>query len=418
MGLSEKYKDYFKFDKVILIIILLLMVVSVIEVYSATSWFTHGQANFMSPLKSHIINCFIGLFVMFVVFCIPYNSFKIINKFIIMPVSLIMLGILAIKGMTADTPQRSIDLGFMNFQASELAKIGLILYIARELEILPSNIEEQKPRFYRMLCCTIVFCLMIIPENLSTGLLLGFMVFVMMWVGHVDKKYLLSLLGVVLLLASVAILLFKTIPPEKMENLPVLSRTTTWQARVLDYSNKGDEQSENTPQEYFMKIAPDKPQETRANIAIASSNILGKGPGNSDQREYLREASNDFMFAIIVEELGLVPAIFVIAAYLALLYRIVKQVRNCKAKFPAYVLTGIGVVMFAQTMINMLVAVGSIPVTGQSLPFITRGGSSILIYSVMMALVLNISRENIAQSDLARSNADTGDNASAEYFNE
>lgn len=397
MGFSDKFKEYFKFDKVILIIILLLMVVSVVEVYSATSWFTHGHDDFTSPLRSHIINCFIGLFVMFIAFCIPYNSFKIINKFIIMPLSLIMLVILFIKGLTTDVPQRSIDLGFMKFQASELAKLGLILYIARELEILPGNVEEQKQRFFRMLACTIVYCLLIIPENLSTGLLLGAMVFVMMWVGYVDKKYLLSLVGVVVLIASVAILLFKTIPPEKFASTPVLNRASTWQARVLDFGNKSQEQENNTPAEYFRNVAPDKPQETRANIAIASSNIFGKGPGNSNQREYLREASNDFMFAIIVEELGLLPAIFIIAAYLSILFRIVIQIRRCKAKFPAYVLTGIGVVMFFQTMINMFVAVGLIPVTGQSLPFITRGGSSILTYSVMMAIVLNISKENIAQ---------------------
>lgn len=398
MGLSDKIKDYFRFDKVILIIILILMVVSVIEVYSATSWFTHGHDDFMSPLKSHIINCILGLFVMLVVFCIPYNSFKIINKYIIMPVSLIMLVILFIKGLTTDVPQRSIDLGFMNFQASELAKFGLILYIARELEIMPRDPEEQKPRFLRMLACTAVYCFLIIPENLSTGLLLGGMVFIMMWVGYVDKKYLLTLVGGVTLLALIALLLFKTVPPETMAKSPVLSRATTWQARVLDFGNKSQEQSDNTPAEYFRNIAPDKPQETRANIAIASSNIFGKGPGNSDQREYLREASNDFMFAIIIEELGLGPAMFIIAIYLSLLYRILRQVSKCKAKYPAYVLTGIGVVMIFQSMINMFVAVGLIPVTGQSLPFITRGGSSILTYSVMMAMVLNISRENIIQN--------------------
>jgi cell division protein FtsW len=143
--------------------------------------------------------------------------------------------------------------------------------------------------------------------------------------------------------------------------------------------------------EYAKLVAPDKPQETHANIAIASSNILGKGPGNSDERDYLQEASCDFIYAIIIEELGMAGGVLVLLVYMILLFRVGRIATRCKEKYPAYLAMGLGMLLGLQAFINMSVAVGLFPVTGQPLPLISKGGTSVLMTSGCIGMLLGIS---------------------------
>ncbi len=401
MGFGQNIKRMFKCDKTILAIVLVLMVLSIVEVYSATSYYTHGQTNFLSPLKSHLLHCVLGVICMLVSFSFPYFKLKQLNKYILFPLSVILLSYLFVKALIAHDAVRSINLGFMNFQVSELAKLSVILFTANEMAVMPADPTRHGITFWRIMGVAFAFFLLIFPENLSTALMICIVVYTMMFLGGLSHKYLLTTAGSVALFAGVVLLLFCTVPQEKLASLPVVNRAATWQARILDkIESKNDRNL--TPAEYSVMVAPDKLQETRANIAIASSHLLGKGPGNSNQKEYLKEASNDFMFAIIIEELGMIPAILIIGAYIALLLRIMVLARKCKDIYASLIISGIVLVFLIQAFVNMAVAVGLIPVTGQSLPFLTRGGSSILMSCIDIAIVLNVSKMIIIESENER----------------
>src|SRR5574344_1706373 len=178
------------------------------------------------------------------------------------------------------------------------------------------------------------------------------------------------------------------IPPAKFANLPLPERATTWQARVLDFAAGEQKQS---PREYALTTAKDKPQENHANIAIATSHIFGKGPGNSDERDFVQEASCDFIYAIIIEELGMVGGILVLFLYILLMFRAGKIASKCKKKYPAYLTMGISLMLGLQALINMSVAVGLIPVTGQPLPLISKGGTSVLLSCIYIGIILGVS---------------------------
>jgi cell division protein FtsW len=187
----------------------------------------------------------------------------------------------------------------------------------------------------------------------------------------------------------VAVLLLLYIPAQTIRDSRIIpDRAVTWQARIQDFL-----QTKNKPSayEYAKFVAPEKPQETHANIAIASSNILGKGPGNSDERDYLQEASCDFIYAIIIEELGMAGGIIVMLVYIILLYRVGRIATKCREKYPAYLAMGLGMLLGLQAFINMSVAVGLFPVTGQPLPLISKGGTSVLMTSGCIGMLLGIS---------------------------
>lgn len=256
-------------------------------------------------------------------------------------------------------------------------------------KLKPEDELSQANTFWKILALTGLVDALIVGENLSTAVLLAGVIFVMMILGGIAWRRMLALTGVVVGAGIVAVVILLFVPAQTIRDSKIIpSRATTWQARLQDFS-----QTKNKPNayEYAKLVAPEKPQETHANIAIATSNILGKGPGNSDERDYLQEASCDFIYAIIIEELGMAGGIIVMLVYIILLYRVGRIATKCKEKYPAYLAMGLGMLLGLQAFINMSVAVGLFPVTGQPLPLISKGGTSVLMTSGCIGMLLGIS---------------------------
>lgn len=376
-------------DRTIWAAVFILCIISLIEVFSASSRLTFGKSSFLAPIISHTMHLAIGLGGMWLVHLLHYKWYKLFPVLLV-PLSVLLLGLLSIRSMGSSDAERWIDLGFFQLQPSELGKIGVIMTVAYWLSKLkPDDELSQVNTFWKILALTGLVDALIVGENLSTAVLLAGVVFVMMILGGIAWRKMLALTGVVVGAGIVAVVILMFVPAQTIRESRIIpSRATTWQARLQDFS-----QSRNKPNayEYAKFVAPEKPQETRANIAIATSNILGKGPGNSVERDYLQEASCDFIYAIIIEELGMAGGILVLLVYLVLLLRVGRIATKCKEKYPAYLAMGLGMLLGLQAFINMSVAVGLFPVTGQPLPLISKGGTSVLVTSGCIGMLLGIS---------------------------
>ncbi len=396
---DNKKGPLFRGDIYIWIAVLLLCSISLVEVFSASSRLTFGKDSYLTPILSHVIHLAMGIVVMYVLHLIHYKWYKLFPVLLV-PLSLALLAYLSFLSKQSAGAERWVDLGFFKLQPSELGKVAVVMTVASLLaKLKPDDEQSQSAVFLKILMVTGAFCLLIFTENLSTAILLGAVVYIMMILGGVSWKKMLGLTGVILAIGLTAVLVFVLVPPKTLSDSKFIpERALTWQARILDFTNSGSESKESA-YEYARNTAPEKPQETHANIAIASSHFLGKGPGNSYERDYLQEASCDFIYAIIIEELGMVGAIFVLIVYIVLLFRIGKIAMRCTDKYPAYLAMGLGMMLGLQAFINMSVAVGLFPVTGQPLPLISKGGTSVLMASFSIGMLIGIS--NTLDRDLA-----------------
>ena len=375
-------RNLFKGDKVIWIIFLLLCLVSIIEVFSASSTLTYKSGDHWRPITMHIILMLVGAVVVVIVHNIPCRWFK--TFILLLPVSWILLiSVLAIGALT-NGARRWIDLGFIQFQPSELAKMGTIITVAYILSRMQEENGANSKAFRYILYVTGFTCLLIFTENLSTAVLLAFSVLLMMYVGRIPFRQLGALVGIGAAALFLALATIKFVPAEAWDDIG-LHRMVTWQSRLDNHFD-----TSVIPPEKF-DIDADA-QIAHANIAIASSGILGKGPGNSVQRDFLSQACSDFIYAIIIEELGLVGGGIVAFLYIWLLMRIGRIARSCDKSYYAFLVMGIGFLLVTQAMFNMLVAVGIMPVTGQPLPLISKGGTSTLVNCAYIGIVLSISR--------------------------
>ena len=381
----------FRGDIYIWISVLLLCSISLVEVFSASSRLTFGKSSFLTPILSHVIHLGMGIVVMYVLHLLHYRWYKLFPVLLV-PVSLALLAYLSFLSKQSAGAERWIDLGFFKLQPSELGKVAAVMTVAALLaKLKPDDEQSQSNVFMKILVVTGAFCMLIFTENLSTAILLGAVVYIMMILGGISWRRMLGLTGVLFAIGLTAVLLLVLVPPKTLgDSRFIPERALTWQARILDFTNSGSE-SKETAYEYARNTAPEKPQETHANIAIASSHFLGKGPGNSYERDYLQEASCDFIYAIIIEELGMVGAIFVLIVYIVLLFRIGKIAMRCTDKYPAFLAMGLGMMLGLQAFINMSVAVGLFPVTGQPLPLISKGGTSVLMASIAIGMLSGIS---------------------------
>lgn len=376
-------------DRTIWAMVFVLCVISLIEVFSASSRLTFGKSSFLAPIISHTMHLCIGLTGMYLVHLLHYKWYRLFPVLLV-PLSILLLGYLSVRSMGSSGAERWINLGFFQLQPSELGKIGVIMTVAYWLSKLkPEDELSQANTFWKILALTGLVDALIVGENLSTAVLLAGVIFVMMILGGIAWRRMLALTGVVVGAGIVAVVILLFVPAQTIRDSKIIpSRATTWQARLQDFS-----QTKNKPNayEYAKLVAPEKPQETHANIAIATSNILGKGPGNSNERDYLQEASCDFIYAIIIEELGMVGGILVMLVYVVLLFRVGRIATRCKEKYPAYLAMGLGMLLGLQAFINMSVAVGLFPVTGQPLPLISKGGTAVLMTSGCIGMLLGIS---------------------------
>ena len=375
-------KRLFKGDKVIWIIFLLLCLVSIIEVFSASSTLTYKSGNHWAPIRTHMVLMLVGAVVVVIVHNIPCRWFKTFT--LLLPVSWILLGSVLFVGMVTNGARRWIDLGFFQFQPSELAKMGTIISVAYILSRMQEDKGASPKAFRYILWVTGGTCLLIFTENLSTAVLLALSVFLMMYIGRVPFRQLAKLTAIGIGLLVIGVATIKFVPGEAWDKVG-LHRMTTWQSRLDNHFD-----TSAIPPEKF-DIDNDA-QVAHANIAIATSGILGKGPGNSVQRDFLSQAFSDFIYAIIIEELGLVGGAIVAFLYIWLLMRIGRIARSCDKPYYAFLVMGIGFLLVTQAMFNMLVAVGIMPVTGQPLPLISKGGTSTLVNCAYIGIVLSISR--------------------------
>ena len=390
-GENKEHRQLLNGDRTIWAMVFILCGISLIEVFSASSRLTFGKSSFLTPIISHSIHLVIGLVGMYLVHLLHYKWYRLFPVLLV-PLAIVLLGYLSMRSMGSSGAERWINLGFFQLQPSELGKIGVIMAVAYWLaKLKPDDELSQSNTFWKIIALTGLVCLLIVGENLSTAILLAGVIFVMMILGGIAWKRILTLTGVVLSVGVVALLFLLLVPPQTLRETGFIpKRATSWQARILDFRESG-QNDEMSAYEYAKLVAPEKPQETHANIAIASSNILGKGPGNSDERDYLQEACCDFIYAIIIEELGMAGGIAVMLVYIILLFRVGRIATRCKEKYPAYLAMGLGMLLGLQAFINMSVAVGLFPVTGQPLPLISKGGTSVLMTSGCIGMLLGIS---------------------------
>ena len=371
-------------DKVVWVVFMLLLLISVIEVFSAASMLTYGKENYWWPIRQHSTYLLLGCIVVYVAHLIPYRFYKAV-PLVLIPLSVGMLIWVLVKGAVTNGAARWIDLGFITIQPSELAKVGVIIGTALILSRLQTEDGAKENAMKWVLWMTGIVCALIVSENLSTAVLLFGVVFLMMYVGRIPMKQ----LGKLVLVLGVAVALFASLlllPYKTLESIPGLDRLTTWKARFERFF----EASDPVPAAQF-KITDENFQETHATMAIASSNVIGRGPGNSVERDYLPQAYSDFIFAIIIEELGLLGGAFVVLLYIILLIRAAKIAQKCRGYFPAFLVMGCALMLVAQATINMMVAVGLFPVTGQPLPLISRGGTSTIINCGYIGMILSVS---------------------------
>ena len=267
----------------------------------------------------------------------------------------------------------------------ELAKMAVIIAVSFILSKRQDEEGANPKAFKYIMILTGLVLLLIAPENLSTAMLLFGVVFMMMFIGRVAAKKLLLLAGGLVLIVALGVGTVVAIPAKTLHNTPGLHRLETWQNRIKGFFDKDEVPAAKFDIDKDAQIA-------HARIAIATSHVVGKGPGNSIQRDFLSQAFSDFIFAIVIEEMGLIGGIFVVFLYLCLLMRAGRIAQKCERTFPAFLVMGIALLLVSQAILNMMVAVGLFPVTGQPLPLVSKGGTSTLINCAYIGMILSVSR--------------------------
>jgi cell division protein FtsW len=377
----------FRGDRVIWVLLLLLSLLSLLIVYSSTGALAYRQAsgNTMHFLVRQIFFLGAGLGLMLVmVNFLSVKIYSILSNFLVyLSIGLLLVSVaMQFAGMSSGSG-RTLDIGFISFQPSELAKISLIMFSAKVLGKNQKSKDELKKAFYIIIAHTIVVCGLIFVSNFSTAALLFATILTMLFVGRVHLKYLFFVIAV-----GVGIVAATYFLADQFPSAP--TRMHTVKGRIDRFIN-GDPNAEKgiTQADY-------------AKLAIYEGGILGKGPGNSDVSNYMAAAYNDFIFAIIVEEYGLIAGIVVMFLYLIFFFRAVVIVRRATRTFPAFLVTGLTMLLVFQAMINIGVSTGVLPVTGQPLPWVSLGGTSLLFTSVAFGCILSVSYQNQVNREIQK----------------
>ena len=390
-------KRLFKGDKIIWIVLVVLFALSFIEVFSATSTIAYKNNNYWQPISLHVTYMMIGIAVAWIVHNMPMTWLKNLA-----PVGywagIVFLIWAMVAGVSINGETRWVSLFGINIQSSEIAKLGLIMFAAK---ILGEGEEEgeNKDVMKKVLIATGLVCALIFTSNLSTVILICFTIYLMLFIGKVPKVQMWKLTGAGFLVGVVALSAIMFTPAKLVEGTP-FDRLVTWRARIersVDPASAEKNQKGNDD------------QRMHANIAIASSNVIwGKGPGNSEQRDFLPQAFSDFIYAIVIEELGLiVGGLGLIMLYLTLLYHTGQIAKDCDDPFAAYLIIGSALLIVIQAMAHMSISVGLGPVTGQPLPLVSRGGTSLVINCVYIGMILCVSRY-ARETRIARERAKNG----------
>ena len=401
----------FKGNKIIWMVLFLLCTISIIEVFSASSMLSYKGGNYWSPIIKHAGTIVFGMILTVLVLHIDCRYFKLATVFMLFFSAVTLIYVL-LWGKSENDASRWIGLAGFQFQPSEMAKGALVLATAQILSAMQTENGAEEHTMKRILKLTMPFIVLIALENLSTAILIFIVICMMMFIGHVPIRQLGKLLGVcmIIVVSTVAFIWIvgddeegndkqrltektATADADKDKKTPktlslpekIFHRAGTWKGRIKDFLNSKDV----PPEEYDLA---NHMQVGYANIAIASSNVVGKMPGNSEVRDHLPQAFSDFIYAIIIEEMGIWGAIVVVMLYIILLFQSGRIAARCVNKFPAFLVMGLALLMVTQALSNMAVAVGLAPVTGQPLPLVSKGGSSTVFCCIYIGAILSVSR--------------------------
>ena len=365
----------FKGDRVIWALVVVFMIYSLLAVYSSSAsvaYLKHG-GNTAYFLRSQFFMLLLSLIIIVVVHYLPYRIYYSMSGLIL----LFSIGLLILTfaiGARVNEAVRAIEIPGTGFrlQTSDVAKVALVLYLARALSQFQGELNNFMVVTKYFMFPVAVICALIMPENLSTALMVFGICMVIMFIGRVPFKYLLAYVGI----AVVGVVMFALV----LSMVSKQNRVEVWKNRVENFfSGKEDPDADY--------------QSNQAKIAISTGGLFGKAPGKSTQRNMLPQSNSDFIFAIIIEEYGLLfGAIPLILAYMILLFRGITIVKRCETAFPAFLVMGLIVMITVQAMLNMLVAVGLFPVTGQTLPMVSWGRTSVLVISFSIGAILSVSR--------------------------
>ncbi|HPA22957.1 MAG TPA: FtsW/RodA/SpoVE family cell cycle protein [Ferruginibacter sp.] len=382
-------------DRVIWAIVIILTLASLLLVYSSTGSLAYrmSKSNESYLFKQFAFIIF-GLFIIYWAHRINYTIYSRVAIILFLASVPLLIYTLA-AGVELNAGSRWIKLPVINMtmQTSDLAKLALFMYLGRQLSRKQKVIKDFKKGFLPILSPVILICSLIAPANLSTAILIAGTSFILMFIGRVNTKHILATLGIafipIVLLVGIAISTYdkETHETKKLPGILTMGRIPTWISRVQTfYYGSNELESDKTY------------QVNQAKIAIAKGGILGVGPGNSEQRNFLPHSYSDFIYAIIIEEYGLFGAAFIVFIYLLFLYRCIRIYKRCPYAFGAFLALGLSFMLAIQAMANMAVNVGLFPNTGVTLPLVSMGGSSFLFTCLSIGIILSVSR-NVEQQE-------------------
>jgi cell division protein FtsW len=385
-------------DKVIWALVLLLVLVSLLAVYSATGSLAYKKykGNTEVYLFKQIAFIAIGFCIIYFAHRVNYTIYSKVAKILFL-LSIPLLLYTLFFGVTMNEGSRWIRVPVINMtmQTSDLAKLALFMFLARLLSRKQGKIKDFKRGFLPVMIPVAVTCLLIAPANLSTALLLGASCMLLLFIGRVSGKHLLLVIGIalipVLFLIMAAVIRHKSSTNEeavavnKEKSSKIFVRVDTWIGRVENFIYGS--QAANDDDHY---------QINQAKIAIARGGWPGRGPGNGEARNFLPQAYNDYIFATLIEEYGLIGGAFIVFIYLVFLYRSIRLFKQCPFAFGAFLALGLSFTLVIQAMANMAVNVNLFPVTGVTLPLISMGGSSFLFTCLSIGIILSVAR-NVEQ---------------------
>jgi cell division protein FtsW len=365
---------------------------SFMPVFSASSnlaYMNHGSGNTLSYLLKHAMHIIFGFFILYQIQKVPYHYFRSISR-VALPIVWLLLAYTLFFGVEQGSATRWIQVPFIgiSFQTSALAFIVLMVFVARYLSKIQTEPLIFKASFIDLWLPVGITLMLILPNNFSTAALIFSMVLMLTFVGNYPLKFIAIVIGGGISIFTLFIITAKVIEKTKPENTPkIFGRVKTWENRVKNFLSNNEEMTD------------DDYQIEKAKTAIATGGIYGLGPGKSVQKNFLPQSSSDFIFAIIVEEYGLIGGLGVLLLYLLLFFRFIIGAHKANSPFGRLLVVGLGFPIIFQALINMGVAVQLLPVTGQTLPLVSSGGSSIWMTCIAIGIIISVTKkeEEIAE---------------------
>lgn len=359
-----------KGDLTIWIVVFGLSLFSIMIVYSAAGWV---------DLTGHIVKLFVGLFAMYIVHLIPFKYFSKLGQ-IGYFISVLLLIMVFLIGVSVNGASRWVNVAGLQFQPSDIAKFTIILFMARQISINRDNLNNLFSFLKFVLTPLLLVCMLILPNNFSTAALVFINGIVLMFIAKIKINLIAKVLGYSFLLA---ILIYGSAKFTTF-GTKIFPRSATWVSRIDSYFIS--DSTERMDKDY---------QQTQALVAIQNGSFFGLGPGKSTQRNILPYSESDFIYAIIIEEYGLVGGGVILLSYLILLFRSIRISLTTKSIFGSLIVVSLMFSLVFQAIVNMLVSIGVFPVTGQTLPLISMGGTSLVFTFISLGVMLSVSRTSI-----------------------